>query len=103
MYVNSSVCGHLRLPVLASLALPLALKSSYCGPVHMLPDIILISTCLVWQCSSLGVSVDKQQLPVIQSSVIVRCRSCRTYINPFVTFIDLRRWKCNLCFRVNEC
>ena len=48
-------------------------------------------------------SVDEQQLPVIQSSVIVRCRSCRTYINPFVTFVDLRRWKCNLCFRVNEC
>lgn len=47
--------------------------------------------------------VDKQQLPVIQSSVIVRCRSCRTYINPFVTFVDMRRWKCNLCFRVNEC
>jgi len=44
-----------------------------------------------------------QQLPVIQSSVIVRCRSCRTYINPFVTFIDVRRWKCNLCFRANEC
>ncbi|XP_074647209.1 protein transport protein Sec24A-like [Tubulanus polymorphus] len=45
---------------------------------------------------------DLSQLPVIQSSVIVRCRSCRTYINPFVTFVDQRRWKCNLCFRVNE-
>ncbi|XP_046551667.1 protein transport protein Sec24A-like isoform X4 [Haliotis rubra] len=42
------------------------------------------------------------QLPVIQSSVIVRCRSCRTYINPFVHFVDQRRWKCNLCYRVNE-
>ncbi|XP_076437651.1 protein transport protein Sec24A-like isoform X2 [Babylonia areolata] len=45
---------------------------------------------------------DLSQLPVIQSSVIVRCRSCRTYINPFVTFVDQRRWKCNLCFRVND-
>ncbi|WAQ97426.1 SC24B-like protein [Mya arenaria] len=45
---------------------------------------------------------DLSQLPVIQSSVIVRCRSCRTYINPFVTFVDSRRWKCNLCYRVNE-
>ncbi|KAK3738631.1 hypothetical protein RRG08_006729 [Elysia crispata] len=45
---------------------------------------------------------DLSQLPVIQSSVIVRCRSCRTYINPFVVFVDQRRWKCNLCFRVNE-
>jgi protein transport protein SEC24 len=45
---------------------------------------------------------DLTQLPVIQSSIIVRCRSCRTYINPFVTFVDMRRWKCNLCYRVNE-
>ncbi|XP_046551666.1 protein transport protein Sec24A-like isoform X3 [Haliotis rubra] len=45
---------------------------------------------------------DLSQLPVIQSSVIVRCRSCRTYINPFVHFVDQRRWKCNLCYRVNE-
>ncbi|KAK3091418.1 hypothetical protein FSP39_019750 [Pinctada imbricata] len=45
---------------------------------------------------------DLSQLPVIQSSVIVRCRSCRTYINPFVFFVDSRRWKCNLCYRVNE-
>ncbi|XP_070613990.1 protein transport protein Sec24B isoform X2 [Erythrolamprus reginae] len=41
-------------------------------------------------------------LPVITSSTIVRCRSCRTYINPFVSFIDQRRWKCNLCYRVND-
>lgn len=45
---------------------------------------------------------DLSSLPVIQSSVIVRCRSCRTYINPFVYFVDSRRWKCNLCYRVNE-
>ncbi|CAH1794179.1 unnamed protein product, partial [Owenia fusiformis] len=45
---------------------------------------------------------DLSQLPVIQSSVIVRCKSCRTYINPFVTFVDQRRWKCNLCYRVND-
>jgi protein transport protein SEC24 len=40
---------------------------------------------------------------VIQCNTIVRCRACRTYINPFVYFIDHRRWKCNICFRVNEC
>ncbi|ESO87063.1 hypothetical protein LOTGIDRAFT_210457 [Lottia gigantea] len=45
---------------------------------------------------------DLSQLPVIQSSVIVRCRSCRTYINPYVHFVDSRRWKCNLCYRVND-
>ncbi|PFX31272.1 protein transport protein Sec24A-like [Stylophora pistillata] len=45
---------------------------------------------------------DLQNLPVIHSSVITRCRSCRTYINPFVTFTDSRRWRCPMCFRVNE-
>ncbi|XP_053556160.1 protein transport protein Sec24B [Bombina bombina] len=45
---------------------------------------------------------NKPHIPVISSSTIVRCRSCRTYINPFVSFIDHRRWKCNLCYRVND-
>ncbi|EDO29943.1 predicted protein, partial [Nematostella vectensis] len=45
---------------------------------------------------------DLQSLPVIHSSVITRCRSCRTYINPFVTFTDARRWRCPMCFRSNE-
>jgi len=34
---------------------------------------------------------------------IVRCRSCRTYINPYVQFFDGgRRWKCNICGYANE-
>jgi len=45
---------------------------------------------------------DLPSLPVIQCNTIVRCRSCRTYINPFVYFIDQRRWKCNLCYRAND-
>ncbi|XP_001606431.1 protein transport protein Sec24A [Nasonia vitripennis] len=45
---------------------------------------------------------DLNHLPVIQCSTIVRCRSCRTYINPFVYFVDSKRWKCNLCYKVNE-
>lgn len=45
---------------------------------------------------------DLSQLPVVTSSTIVRCRSCRTYINPFVSFLDQRRWKCNLCYRIND-
>ena len=45
---------------------------------------------------------DLNHLPVIQCSTIVRCRSCRTYINPFVYFVDSKRWKCNLCFKQNE-
>ncbi|XP_036279701.1 protein transport protein Sec24A isoform X1 [Pipistrellus kuhlii] len=45
---------------------------------------------------------DLMQLPVVTSGTIVRCRSCRTYINPFVSFLDQRRWKCNLCYQVND-
>lgn len=45
---------------------------------------------------------DLNHLPVIQCNVIVRCRACRTYINPFVYFVDSKRWKCNLCYRINE-
>ena len=34
---------------------------------------------------------------------VVRCKRCRTYINPFVDFTDNgRRWKCNLCGMVND-
>ncbi|XP_058458609.1 protein transport protein Sec24A isoform X2 [Malaya genurostris] len=45
---------------------------------------------------------DLSNLPVISCNTIVRCRSCRTYINPFVFFVDSKKWKCNLCYRVNE-
>ncbi|KAH8401527.1 hypothetical protein KR009_006202 [Drosophila setifemur] len=45
---------------------------------------------------------DVNSLPVIQCINIVRCRLCRTYINPFVYFVDSKMWKCNLCYRVNE-
>ncbi|KAL3310058.1 hypothetical protein Ciccas_011384 [Cichlidogyrus casuarinus] len=45
---------------------------------------------------------DLSTLCVIQSKSIVRCRSCRTYINPFVQFIDSgRRWRCPVCLLVN--
>lgn len=45
---------------------------------------------------------DLNNLPVISCNSIVRCRACRTYINPFVYFVDSKKWKCNLCYRVNE-
>ncbi|KAH8091750.1 Sec23/Sec24 trunk domain-containing protein [Phellopilus nigrolimitatus] len=35
---------------------------------------------------------------LVTDSVIARCRRCRTYINPFVQFIDGgNRWRCTLC------
>jgi protein transport protein SEC24 len=34
---------------------------------------------------------------------IPRCRSCRSYINPFVTWLENgRRWRCNFCLLANE-
>ncbi|CDH49202.1 protein transporter sec24 [Lichtheimia corymbifera JMRC:FSU:9682] len=45
----------------------------------------------------------EQPVPVVADSVISRCRRCRTYINPFVTFVEGgQRWKCNMCFLLND-
>jgi len=43
--------------------------------------------------------------PVVNpdGAAIVRCRRCRTYINPFCAFTDGgRRWRCNCCAHLNE-
>uniref|UniRef100_A0A182PQ87 Uncharacterized protein n=1 Tax=Anopheles epiroticus TaxID=199890 RepID=A0A182PQ87_9DIPT len=45
---------------------------------------------------------DLNNLPVISCNTIVRCKSCRTYINPFVFFTDSKKWQCNLCYRTND-
>jgi protein transport protein SEC24 len=35
---------------------------------------------------------------------IIRCKRCRTYVNPFVQWLDNgRRWRCNLCGAANDC
>jgi protein transport protein SEC24 len=42
-------------------------------------------------------------VPVVQDQMIARCRRCRAYINPFVTFLDQgHRWRCNMCNLTNE-
>jgi protein transport protein SEC24 len=44
-------------------------------------------------------------VPVIPlgSHGIVRCRRCRTYMNPFCQWVDGgRRFKCNVCAMLNE-
>ncbi|KAI8324738.1 hypothetical protein GQ54DRAFT_295911 [Martensiomyces pterosporus] len=43
----------------------------------------------------------EEPIPVVNE--IVRCRRCRTYINPFVQFVEGgRRWKCNMCGLNND-
>ncbi|XP_047309230.1 protein transport protein Sec24-like At3g07100 [Impatiens glandulifera] len=37
------------------------------------------------------------------STGIIRCRKCRTYVNPYVTFTDSgRKWRCNICALLND-
>eukprot|EP00897_Mesotaenium_endlicherianum_P001573 jgi/Mesen1/1443/ME000132S00386 len=46
-----------------------------------------------------------EEVPVVNfgTSGIVRCRRCRTYVNPYVVFTDGgRRWRCNVCGLLNE-
>lgn len=42
-------------------------------------------------------------VPIVQDQIISRCRRCRSYINPFVTFLDHgHRWRCNMCNLTND-
>ncbi|KAL7422116.1 COPII subunit [Cryptotrichosporon argae] len=44
-----------------------------------------------------------EPIPVVTDAQIARCRRCRSYINPFVTFIEGgNRWKCCMCGLSNE-
>ncbi|KAJ1933591.1 COPII subunit, partial [Kickxella alabastrina] len=48
-------------------------------------------------------SLEQGEEPIPVVSEIVRCRRCRTYVNPFVQFIEGgRRWKCNMCSLSND-
>ncbi|KAJ9626463.1 COPII subunit [Taxawa tesnikishii (nom. ined.)] len=45
----------------------------------------------------------EDDVPVQADQVIARCRRCRTYINPFATFLDnSHRWRCNMCNLTND-
>lgn len=42
-------------------------------------------------------------VPLVEDQVISRCRRCRSYINPFATFMDHgHRWRCNMCNLSND-
>jgi protein transport protein SEC24 len=48
---------------------------------------------------------DPDCVPLVNttSTGVIRCRRCRTYINPFVTWADQgRRWRCNVCGLLND-
>ncbi|XP_078432207.1 sec23/Sec24 protein transport family protein [Wolffia australiana] len=50
-------------------------------------------------------SPDGEQVPIVNfgSAGVIRCRRCRTYINPYATFADSgRKWRCNLCSLLND-
>lgn len=41
--------------------------------------------------------------PLNEDGLVVRCRRCRGYMNPFVTFLEQgRRWRCNFCRLAND-
>ncbi|XP_067876393.1 protein transport protein Sec24A-like [Heterodontus francisci] len=45
---------------------------------------------------------DSMEPPLLITDVPPRCSMCQTYINPFITFIDQRHWKCSTCFSLND-
>ncbi|KAK4704518.1 protein transport protein SEC24, partial [Phenoliferia sp. Uapishka_3] len=50
-----------------------------------------------------SIKAGDEPVPVVSDTVIARCRRCRTYINPYVTFIEGgQRWKCCMCNLSNE-
>ncbi|KAI0052070.1 CPII coat sec24 protein [Auriscalpium vulgare] len=50
-----------------------------------------------------SVKEGEEPVPVVTDQVIARCRRCRTYINPYVSFIDGgSRWRCCMCSMTNE-
>ncbi|XP_052186070.1 protein transport protein Sec24-like At3g07100 [Diospyros lotus] len=48
---------------------------------------------------------DGEEVPVVNFATtgIIRCRRCRTYVNPYVVFTDGgRKWRCNICALLND-
>ncbi|EGW32370.1 uncharacterized protein SPAPADRAFT_138597 [Spathaspora passalidarum NRRL Y-27907] len=50
-----------------------------------------------------ALKIDVENIPVTCDTTISRCRRCRGYINPFITFAENgRRWRCNFCNLLND-
>ncbi|KAI4301671.1 hypothetical protein L6164_034924 [Bauhinia variegata] len=46
-----------------------------------------------------------EEVPIINfaPASVIRCRRCRTYVNPYVTFTDAgRKFRCNVCTLLND-
>ncbi|KNA11292.1 hypothetical protein SOVF_136540 [Spinacia oleracea] len=55
--------------------------------------------------SPLAEASEGEEVPILNfgSAGIIRCRRCRTYINPYITFTDGgRKWRCNMCALLND-
>ncbi|KAL5060865.1 hypothetical protein RYX36_032469 [Vicia faba] len=53
----------------------------------------------------LAESPDGEEVPIISfaPASVVRCRRCRTYVNPYVTFTEAgRKYRCNVCTLLND-
>ena len=47
----------------------------------------------------------QEELPVVNfaPASVVRCRRCRTYVNPYMTFTEAgRKFRCNVCSLLND-
>ncbi|KAI7872890.1 hypothetical protein BDF14DRAFT_1877347 [Spinellus fusiger] len=42
------------------------------------------------------------KIPVVTDTVVSRCTRCKTYINPFVRFVNMADWQCNMCGLTNQ-
>jgi protein transport protein SEC24 len=50
-----------------------------------------------------GITNDDIEVVDFGATGIIRCKRCRTYINPYVTWTDNgRRWRCNICGMLND-
>jgi protein transport protein SEC24 len=50
-----------------------------------------------------GIINDDIEVVDFGATGIIRCKRCRTYINPYVTWADNgRRWRCNICGMLND-
>lgn len=50
-----------------------------------------------------NLELNEHPVPIINTPQVVRCRRCRTYIHPWVLWVDQgTRWRCNVCFLSND-